>query len=105
MKSSTKIQEYVNAYELEYGKKPCEQVIAIIEHVELVGNQVKQQARFDMASGRVPRTKAFFCGLFCKVFGLEAGRHDETVEAIADLWLMYYTDSYNAAKDGDSCES
>lgn len=104
MMLSANVQDYVIAFEQEYGKKLSPQTLKVIEHIESVGDQIKELGENDAILGRDSYTRDFFCDLFRKVFCLEPGRHDDVVDAVADLWLMYYTDSYNAAKDGDSCE-
>lgn len=105
MTLSTNIQDYVIAFEQEYGKKLSPEALRVIEHIEFVGGRIKELGKKDAILGRDPYTLGPFCDLCRKVFRLESGCRDDVVDAVADLWLMYYTDSYNAAKDGDYCES
>lgn len=99
MKLSPEVAERAEAYEQEHGHKPAELLIQIAEHIVKVSDMLRERGREDAQKGKKAPHADYFPELFRNAFGLDPKAHDDTVQAVADLWRDYYMDGYNAVKE------
>lgn len=99
MKLSPEVAEWAEAYEQKHGHKPNELLVQIVEHIMKVNDTLTERGKNDAQKGKKALYADYFPELFRKVFGLDPGAHDETVQAVADLWKSAYMNGYNAVKE------
>lgn len=66
------------------------------QHLTKVANLLVEKGRKEAQEGKEARPIDEFMDLAAKAFRLDPEAHDDTVQAVADLWRDYYMDGYNA---------
>ena len=99
MNLSPMVAEWAEAYEQEHGHKPNELLVQITEHIMKVGDILTERGRKDAQKGEKAYCADDFPQLVRNAFGLDPEAHDDTVQAVADLWRDYYMDGHNAVKE------
>ena len=92
------IVEWVEAYEQEAGRKPSEQVIRILEHVDKISTVVEDLGRRHAREGREALPGDYFRDLVHQAF---SGDPDsEFIEEVGSLWQECYMESYQSTPPG-----
>lgn len=91
MKSEVDVCKF--EYEAIHGKTPDSAAMKVVEHIAFVAEQLEKLGLLDATRGYGVRSKDVFIELVSKVFDVEASEY-EGVQAIANLWEMYYLDGY-----------
>ena len=99
MNLSPTVVEWAAAYEQEHGNKPNDLLVQITEHIIKVCDILRERGKEDAQKGKKALHADYFPELFRKAFGLDPEAHDETVQAVADLWKSAYMNGYNAVKE------
>ena len=86
--------KWMAAYEQEYGGKPSEEAVRIMEHISKVGTMLRNQGRKDAQERRKPLDAAVMQALVRWVFHWDADEDPELVEPAADLWMAGYMAGY-----------
>lgn len=88
------VEEWVTAYEQEHGRKPCEGSIRMAKHIDKVGDMLKSRGKEDAQKGATEYPTEVFPALVRKAFQMDADKHRECVQAIADVWQLDYMEGY-----------
>ena len=91
------IDEWMAAYEQEYGRKPAEPVIEVIRHIDKVGATLEEQGRKDSQEGRESRTAESFVELAQYAFHNDLD--EETAQAVGEIWRIEYMNGYAAGEE------
>ena len=86
------VEEWVTAYEQEYGRKPSEESIRIAKHIDKVGDMLREHGQEDAQEGKQVYPDRVFVELAQRAF--HNGLDEETAQIIGDLWKSDYMDGY-----------
>lgn len=94
MTLSPMVAEYIAAYEQEFGQRPDDMVLRVIEHVIKVGKSLTELGKKDAQAGETARTAEAFPSLVRKAFHLDQDEQHGMVDEVADLWRSNYMAGY-----------
>lgn len=88
------VKEWATAYEQKYGRKPSESAMRIIDHIVKTGDILHDIGWNDALRGESARSAEWFSALTAAAFRLDMAKDQETIQAVAKLWLDDYMDGY-----------
>ena len=99
MNLSPTVVEWAAAYEQEHGHKPNDLLVQITEHIIKVCDILRERGKEDAQRGNGAHHADYFPQLVRNAFGIDPEAHDDTAQAVADLWESAYMNGYNAVKE------